>query len=357
MTTSTTTTTTSTTIINRCSPKTFETCLSMMQEVMENSSLAFPINSKDLDITCRKLKSGDYCAEKYIRSCAGNRQRHLYQDIVQGSKNVIRLLCQQGRTQQLYLQYAPCLKDISISSQKCLTVVRRFQSISKMMSENEQQPQQQPEPINRQKNDNDLRLLKFCCAYQESVDCQLQNVRKYCGQEGLRFFEHYMSEMTNSLINQHCAGYTYSDKCKRLRRRPHNHNHNNNHQHRGSLDHHQSHQKSNHHQHQQQQQQQQLNPNRKFIYFNNSTFDRHLNYNSNQHNNEDYDDDIDNYYDNIDNDDDDSDNQNDGDRSSIDSDSNDYHNSILSTNGSIILFDSIRINLLIILLIIIMADQ
>ncbi|KAH9425848.1 hypothetical protein DERP_005067 [Dermatophagoides pteronyssinus] len=247
MTTSTTTTTTSTTIINRCSPKTFETCLSMMQEVMENSSLAFPINSKDLDITCRKLKSGDYCAEKYIRSCAGNRQRHLYQDIVQGSKNVIRLLCQQGRTQQLYLQYAPCLKDISISSQKCLTVVRRFQSISKMMSENEQQQPQQPEPINRQKNDNDLRLLKFCCAYQESVDCQLQNVRKYCGQEGLRFFEHYMSEMTNSLINQHCAGYTYSDKCKRLRRRPHNHNHNNNHQHRGSSDHHQSHQKSNHH--------------------------------------------------------------------------------------------------------------
>lgn len=224
------------------------------------------------------------------------------------------------------------------------------------MSENEQQQPQQPEPINRQKNDNDLRLLKFCCAYQESVDCQLQNVRKYCGQEGLRFFEHYMSEMTNSLINQHCAGYTYSDKCKRLRRRPHNHNHNNNHQHRGSLDHHQSHQKSNHHH--QHQQQPQLNPNRKFIYFNNSTFDRHLNYNSNQHNNEeDYDDDIDNYYDNIDNDDDDSDNQNDGDRSSIDSDSNDYHNSILSTNGSIILFDSIRINLLIILLIIIMADQ
>ena len=43
--------------INRCSPKTFETCLSMMQEVMENSSLAFPINSRDLDITCRYVQS------------------------------------------------------------------------------------------------------------------------------------------------------------------------------------------------------------------------------------------------------------------------------------------------------------
>nr|XP_046918639.1 uncharacterized protein LOC124498864 [Dermatophagoides farinae] len=221
--------------INRCSPKTFETCLSMMQEVMENSSLAFPINSRDLDITCRKLKSGDYCAEKYIRSCAGNRQRHLYQDIVQGSKNVIRLLCQQGRTQQLYLQYAPCLKDISISTQKCSTVVRRFQSISKMMSDNEQQQQQQTRQKTTNDGDNDERLLRFCCAYQESVDCQIRNVRKYCGQEGLRFFEHYMSEMTNSLINQHCAGYTYSDKCKRLRRPSNHHNHNHHH---GSLDRH-----------------------------------------------------------------------------------------------------------------------
>lgn len=39
--------------MDRCAPQAFENCLAMMQEVMENSSLAFPTNSRDLEITCR----------------------------------------------------------------------------------------------------------------------------------------------------------------------------------------------------------------------------------------------------------------------------------------------------------------
>ena len=45
------------------------------------------------------------------------------------------------------------------------------------------------------------------------MDCQFKNVRKFCGSKGLEFFERYMGEMTNSLINEHCVGYTFQDKC------------------------------------------------------------------------------------------------------------------------------------------------
>lgn len=46
------------------------------------------------------------------------------------------------------------------------------------------------------------------------MDCQLRNVRAFCGARGLEFFEKYMGEMSNSLINEHCVGYTFSDKCR-----------------------------------------------------------------------------------------------------------------------------------------------
>lgn len=39
--------------INRCDKSTFEYCLSKMQDVMQNSSLAFPTNIDDLELTCR----------------------------------------------------------------------------------------------------------------------------------------------------------------------------------------------------------------------------------------------------------------------------------------------------------------
>lgn len=39
-------------------------------------------------------------------------------------------------------------------------------------------------------------------------------MRKFCGVKGLEFFERYMGEMTNSLINEHCIGYTFHDKCR-----------------------------------------------------------------------------------------------------------------------------------------------
>ena len=42
--------------IRRCSMNTFEKCLGMMQEVMQNSSLAFPTNVDDLEITCKWVK-------------------------------------------------------------------------------------------------------------------------------------------------------------------------------------------------------------------------------------------------------------------------------------------------------------
>ncbi|KAF7496216.1 hypothetical protein SSS_03030, partial [Sarcoptes scabiei] len=174
----------------------------------------------------------------------------------------------------VYLKYSPCYKDISISSKKCSTVIERFQDISREMTEtiptiqdsannddddddnandfdnnnnnnnNNNHHQQQHRDENRyQKNQqhrkkfdensiiidfdrkridreridpNETKLLRFCCAYQASVDCQLLNVQRYCGDEGLGFFQHYMSEMTSSLINEHCAGYTYSDICARL---------------------------------------------------------------------------------------------------------------------------------------------
>ncbi|RWS16231.1 uncharacterized protein B4U79_06803 [Dinothrombium tinctorium] len=59
--------------------------------------------------------------------------------------------------------------------------------------------------------DVDEGLKKFCC---ESVHCQVNYLRQGCGEEAVHFFKTHLEKMSDSLIHQHCASYTYgSDSC------------------------------------------------------------------------------------------------------------------------------------------------
>lgn len=56
-------------------------------------------------------------------------------------------------------------------------------------------------------------------SYRDVVECQTVNVRAFCGDDGLEFFDRYIGEMTGSLIKEHCIGYTYGGRC--VKARPH----------------------------------------------------------------------------------------------------------------------------------------
>ena len=47
----------------------------------------------------------------------------------------------------------------------------------------------------------------------ESVDCQIDFVRRDCGERAVLFFEKYLTEISSQLMDEHCATYTYSDRC------------------------------------------------------------------------------------------------------------------------------------------------
>ena len=48
----------------------------------------------------------------------------------------------------------------------------------------------------------------------ESVDCQINFVRRDCGERAVVFVDKYLKEMSSQLMVDHCATYTYSDSCK-----------------------------------------------------------------------------------------------------------------------------------------------
>ena len=47
----------------------------------------------------------------------------------------------------------------------------------------------------------------------ESEDCQIDFVKKDCGERAVVFFGKYLKEISSQLMVDHCATYTYSDSC------------------------------------------------------------------------------------------------------------------------------------------------
>lgn len=54
--------------------------------------------------------------------------------------------------------------------------------------------------------------LLFLSAFSQAYQCQVVHLRQDCGQEAVTFFEKNLEQMSNSLIHQHCASYTF-DNC------------------------------------------------------------------------------------------------------------------------------------------------
>ncbi|XP_054162851.1 uncharacterized protein LOC128960746 [Oppia nitens] len=130
-----------------------------------------------------------------MKNCTNRSQKMLYEEIVNGTKQVLNLLCQSGHFQNNYLHYAECFKNVSTSQQKCAPILDKVKNMS----------------IDPQlTSDMEAELKKFCCAFQESVDCQIDFVGRDCGQKAVNFFETYLKQISSSLMHQHCISYTYS---------------------------------------------------------------------------------------------------------------------------------------------------
>ncbi|CAG2110768.1 unnamed protein product [Medioppia subpectinata] len=192
----------------------FDLCLASIQEVTQNSSLAFATNRENLYLACRKLKEGVVCADNHMKNCTNRSQKNLFEEIVNGTKQVLNLLCKTGDFQNKtsFASLIKILKNCTNRSQKNLfeEIVNGTKQVLNLLCKT---------------GDFQNNYLRYAqCfknvsmsdqnAFQESVECQIDFVRRDCGQKAVDFFETYLKQISSSLMHQHCISYTYSGSCK-----------------------------------------------------------------------------------------------------------------------------------------------
>lgn len=55
-----------------------------------------------------------------------------------------------------------------------------------------------------------LFFLTFYSAFNKMVLCQVEHVKHYCNEEARVFFELYLEQMSNRLMERHCATFTFT---------------------------------------------------------------------------------------------------------------------------------------------------
>ncbi|XP_074594919.1 uncharacterized protein LOC141850246 [Brevipalpus obovatus] len=178
----------------RCDRRDFEKCLSKITQVVDKNELSYATTTEDLNTTCSLLKSGIFCADEWMFRCSNDDARNIFQQIVSGSREMVREICHPGPARDAYLRIAPCLKEAIEKKQECSYWQKKLLHHPSSGS-------------------GDRDLQSFCCAFQESIKCQIEAVKSHCDQEALQYFQDPM-QVRGKEMNQHCLGFTYPpEKC------------------------------------------------------------------------------------------------------------------------------------------------
>ncbi|GFX60205.1 DDE_3 domain-containing protein [Trichonephila clavipes] len=164
-----------------------------------NHVILFFVNRFFFEICSReKLQHGVRCIDDHSYRCFTAGQRRIFNSVVSESRHVINDLCVPGELQEDYLQYAPCLRNVSTDVRKCAQQYRRLASTYGDYGD----------------SDVNDKLKKHCCVFTEFVQCQHEHLLRDCGTAADQFFQRHVDRMSGSLINEHCVLFTYgSNAC------------------------------------------------------------------------------------------------------------------------------------------------
>lgn len=179
----------------------FDACMRQLSSITESDELALAASKHELDILCSKWKMGHRCMDEHMSRCSDKLKQYLYNDVVQGTRQVMNELCSPGRMQTDYLRLAPCFKSLFVEGGKCSQKYRSMIQWSKASAD-------MTEGSNVEEG-----LRRTCCTFNEYVHCYYVHMPELCGEEGRDFFRTYTEKMSGPLIHEHCASYTYDSTC------------------------------------------------------------------------------------------------------------------------------------------------
>ncbi|KAF8790145.1 uncharacterized protein LOC129961052 [Argiope bruennichi] len=185
-----------------CTAQEFADCFTVLEAISQREDLALAATQEELNLVCRKLQQGVRCIEDHSFRCFTAPQKRIFKSVVSDSRHVIDDICVQGKLQEDYLRYAPCLKNVSTDERKC---ANQYKKLANNHGGN-------PDDTNSVNVNYGLKL--HCCAFTEFVECQHEFILRDCGHHAHQFFQNQLDRMSGSLLNEHCALFTHgSNAC------------------------------------------------------------------------------------------------------------------------------------------------
>ncbi|KAL7638832.1 UNVERIFIED_CONTAM: hypothetical protein RMT77_010366 [Armadillidium vulgare] len=140
---------------------------------------------------CSTMNTGFECVYDHVTRCFNKERRDLIYTLLQGTEDVIRLLCTPGDFRNNYKIHAPCMKNVSTDSRMCGP---HYQMLIRLVSPKDDVSV--ADTIRRQ-----------CCAYHTYLLCVTEIAESECGPNAADFIKDYSYRTAGPLIKNQCKNY------------------------------------------------------------------------------------------------------------------------------------------------------
>ncbi|XP_049275787.1 uncharacterized protein LOC119406894 [Rhipicephalus sanguineus] len=166
-------------------------CVSKLDLLSQNKSLAFATTEAELKRICSHLTSALDCVNDFTRRCFNEKQREIYKRLTSGAAQLIEDFCREGSPFRLtYLKHSKCYKELQDDYNKCASiyVAQRTELQGQTLS-----PQD--------------KIRNSCCQMDGYKQCAKAAVLLHCDVEAAELAEDIIVKAGGYLVTTHCSGY------------------------------------------------------------------------------------------------------------------------------------------------------
>ncbi|XP_077495576.1 uncharacterized protein LOC144106603 [Amblyomma americanum] len=170
-------------------------CVSKLDLLSRNKSLAFATTEAELSRICNHLTDAMECVNGFTRRCFNERQREIYRRLTSGAAQLIEDFCREGsRFRLTYLKHSKCYKELQDDYNHCAAVYMA------------QRAELQGQVVSPQEK---IRLS--CCQMDGYKHCAKGAVLRHCDVEAAELAEDIIVKAGGYLLSTHCAGYRINE--------------------------------------------------------------------------------------------------------------------------------------------------
>lgn len=174
-----------------CQNEEVSDCVSKLDLLSQNKSLAFATSEPELRRICDHLTGAMECVNSFTQRCFNEKQREIYRRLTSGAAQLIEDFCREGsRFRQTYLKHSKCYKQLQDDYNQCASVYMA------------QRAELQGQVLTAQE-----KIRHSCCQMDGYKQCAKAAVLLRCDVEAAELAEDIIVKAGGYLLSTHCTGY------------------------------------------------------------------------------------------------------------------------------------------------------